>query len=444
MNMFKPTLMVAAACLALAGCSMFKNMGKTADPTLDKTGRVNMSVADQKLVADPELAGVTVTIPAPVALKDWPQEAVTPNKITGNVEAGPDFKVEWRVDIGQGSNLQKRLVAPPVISDGKLFVIDANQKVTALDAASGRHLWSKQLTALHKRDKTAVGGGLAVTGEKLLVSSGFGYLAALSTADGKEIWQERTDSPLSSAPAVIGTRAYITSTDNQIYAIDTDNGAIVWSDQAIAETARILSAPSPAVNEDLLVAPYSSGELIAYLPANGKRLWQDTLTTIGRFTPLSAINDIAGHPSIDNGVVYAASHSGVLTAIDARSGQRLWAMLFGSRLGPILSGDFIFIVGTEGQVACVQKADGKTVWVRNLPEFKKEKKKKGRIVWTGPLIASNRLIVASSEGNLLALSPQTGETFGELKVGADILIQPVAAGGLIYVLTDKGQLVAIK
>lgn len=444
MKMFRPTLLIAAACLALAGCSMFKNMTKSKDPELDKTGRVNMSIADQKLVADPELAGVTVTIPPPTALKDWPQEGVTPAKLTGNVEAGQNLKVEWRTDIGQGSNLKKRLVAPPVISNGKLFVIDANQRVLALDAASGRHLWSKQLTAFHKKDKNAVGGGLAVAGDKLLVSSGFGYLAALSVDTGKELWRSRTDSPLSSAPAVNGARAYITSTDNQVYAVDIDTGEVVWSDQAIQESARILSAPSPAVNEELLVAPYSSGELIAYLPANGRRLWQDTLTTIGRFTPLSAINDIAGHPSIDGGVVYAASHSGILTAIDARSGQRLWAIVFGSRLGPILAGDYIFIVGTEGQVACIQKVDGKIVWVRNLPEFRKEKKKKGRIVWTGPLIASNRLIVVSSEGNMLALSPQTGQTVGELKVGTDMLIQPVAAGGLIYQLTDKGQLLAIR
>ncbi len=444
MNMFKPTLMLAAALIALTGCSVFKNLGKTADPTLDKAGRVNMSIADQKLTPDAELAGVTVTIPAPAALKDWPQEGVTPNKITGNIEAGADLKVAWRVDAGQGSNLQKRLVAPPVVSDGKLFVIDANQKVSALDPATGRHIWSKQLTALHKKDKSAVGGGVAVLGDKLVVSSGFGFVTALAVADGKEIWKQRTDSPLSSAPAVIGTRAYVTSTDNQVYAIDTDTGVIVWSDQAIAESARILSAPSPAVSNEILVAPYSSGELIAYLPANGRRLWQDTLTTIGRFTPLSAINDIAGHPTIENGVVYAASHSGVLTAIDARSGQRLWAILFGSRLGPVVAGDYIFIVGTEGQVACIQKVDGKIVWVRSLPEFKKTKQKKGRIVWTGPLIASNRLIVTSSEGNMLALSPQTGQTEAELKVGGDILIQPIAAGGLIYALTDKGQLVAIK
>ncbi|MBI1360463.1 MAG: PQQ-binding-like beta-propeller repeat protein [Alphaproteobacteria bacterium] len=443
MKKFKATILLVAVCAALAGCSMFKGLAKK-DPDLDKTGRVNMSLADQKLTADPELAATTVEIPAPVANKDWPQEGLTPNKHTGDVAAAADLKVKWRVNIGQGSNRKKRLVAPPVIADGRLYVIDADQKVSALDADTGRRIWSKQLKALHKKDNTAIGGGLAVAGDKLLVSSGFGYLAALSTADGKELWRERTDSPLSGSPAVIGPRAFVTSTDNQIYAFDVNTGEIIWSDQAIAESARILSSPSPAVNEDLLVAPYTSGELIAYLPANGRRLWQDTLTTIGRFTPLSAINDIAGHPTIEGGIAYAASYSGVLTAIDTRSGQRLWAILFGSRLGPIVAGDYLFIVGVEGQVACIQKIDGKVVWVRNLPEYKKVKKKKGRIVWTGPLIASNRLIVVNSEGELLALSPQTGETTAEMKLGSDVLIQPVAANGLMYVLTDKGQLIAIR
>lgn len=212
----------------------------------------------------------------------------------------------------------------------------------------------------------------------------------------------------------------------------------------LPKSARVLSSPSPAVTADILTVPYSSGELIAYVPANGRRLWSDTLTTIGRYTPLSAINDIAGRPTIQDGVVYAASHSGVLTAIDARSGARIWDSIFGSRQGPVIAGNFLFIVGTGGKVACFNKIDGKIVWVRDLPEFKDEKQKKNRIVWTGPLIASSRLIVASSQGDVIALSPQNGETVGELKVGGAVYIEPIAASGRIFVLTDKGSLVAIR
>ena len=221
-----------------------------------------------------------------------------------------------------------------------------------------------------KHDNHAVGGGLAIAGDRLIVTSGFAYIEALSLADGSQLWHRRVESPMSGSPAILGNRAFVTSSNNEFYAIDVATGEIVWNDQAIAESARVLSSPSPAVTNDILVVPFSSGELIAYLPANGRRLWQDTLTTIGRYTPLSAINDIAGRPSIQDGVVYAASHSGVLAAIDARSGARIWEAAFGSRLGPVIGGEFLFIVGTGGKVACFNKIDGKVVWMRELPEFR--------------------------------------------------------------------------
>jgi outer membrane protein assembly factor BamB len=436
-------LLLVSACVALAGCSMFGGKKKELSEE-EKKSRYNLSVMDEKLVPDPKFAETTVSLPAPVPAADWSQSGVTSAKLPGHVDAAPAFKVDWRADIGGGSTRVKRLVAAPVVKDKRIYVIDANQRVSALDADTGRKIWSEQLKAINKKDDYAVGGGLAVAGDKLIVPSGFGYVAALSLADGKEIWRRHTDSPMSGSPAILGDRGYVTSTNNEIYALDLNNGEVLWTDQAIAESARVLSSPSPAATNEILVAPYSSGELIAYLPANGRRLWQDTLTTIGRFTPLSAINDIAGRPSIQDGIVYAASYSGILTAIDTRSGTRLWNILFGSRQGPVIGGDYLFIVGTGGQVACLSKLDGAVVWVRNLPEFQKEKKKQKRIVWNGPVLASNRVIVTSSTGEVLALSAQTGETVSELKIGSPIYIEPIAADGRVFVLTDKGQLVAIR
>jgi outer membrane protein assembly factor BamB len=435
-------LLLASACVLVASCGLFG--GKKGPTEEEKAGRVNMSVLDQKLVADPAQAATTVTLPAAVPATDWPQASQSPAKVPPHLTAGGELRIDWRSDAGEGSDKRKRLVAPPVARDGRIYTIDANQRVSAFETSGGKRIWSRELPALFKKDKSAIGGGLAISGDKLIVGSGFGYIAALSLADGSEVWRRAADSPVSGAPAVAGSRVFVTSTNNELYALDAATGEVVWTDQGISESARILAAPSPAVSDELLVAPYSSGELIAYIPANGRRLWTDTLTTIGRFTPLSAINDIAGRPSIQDGVVYAASHSGVLAAIDARSGTRLWNILFGSRLGPVVAGEYIFIVGTGGQVACISRVDGSVIWVRNLPEFRNEAKKQKRIVWTGPLLASDRLIVGSSQGDLLALSPQTGETQKELRIGSPIYIEPIAADGRIFVLADNGQLVAVK
>ncbi|RYY92303.1 MAG: hypothetical protein EON61_26560, partial [Alphaproteobacteria bacterium] len=271
--------------------------------------------------------------------------------------------------MGEGSGELKRIVAAPVARDGRIYTIDANQRVTAIDIASGKRVWENKLKAANpKWDEYTVGAGLAITGDKLIVASGFAYVTALSLADGKEVWRRRVDSPLSSSPAILGNRAFLTSTNNDFYAIDTDDGEVLWNDQALSETARVLSSPSPAVTQDILAVGYSSGELIAYLPANGRRLWTDTLTSTGRYTPLSVINDIAGKPTIQDGIVYVASHSGILAAIDGRSGARIWSRVFGSRQGPVIGGDYLFVVGTNSKVAAFNRIDGKIAWVRDLPE----------------------------------------------------------------------------
>ena len=410
----------------------------------EKAARVTVNPFQDTLTPDPTLAGLTIALPAAQPSGDWLQSGLNASKAPGNLVAGAQFKVDWRVGVGEGSGELKRIVAAPVAKAGRIYTIDSNQKVTAIDAASGKRVWENQLKAANPQwDEYPVGGGLAITGEKLIVASGFAYVAALNLADGKEIWHRRVDSPLSSSPAILGNRAFLTSTNNDFYAIDTDNGEIVWNDQALSETARVLSSPSPAENQDILAVGYSSGELIAYLPANGRRLWTDTLTSTGRYTPLSVINDIAGKPTIQDGIVYVASHSGILTAIDARLGTRLWSKTFGSRQGPVIGGDYLYVVGTNSKVAAFNKIDGKLAWVRGLPEFK-DNNKENRIVWTGPLLASDRVVIASSEGDVIALSPQNGETLADIKLGQAVYIEPIAASGKIFVLTDQAQLVAIK
>ena len=79
-----------------------------------------------------------------------------------------------------------------------------------------------------------------------------------------------------------------------------------------------------------------------------------------------------------------------------------------------------------------------------LPQFKNEKKKKNRISYTSPIIASDRVITVSSEGELLAFSTQTGQQTASLKLGDTVYLEPIAAQGKLYVLTDKARLIAIR
>ena len=250
--------------------------------------------------------------------------------------------------------------------------------------------------------------------------------------------------PMTGSPTIKDGKVFATSNNNEVFALDLSTGNVLWSDQAIAETARVLGSPSPAAVEDLVVAPFSSGEVIAYLASNGRRLWTDALSRAGRFTPISAINDVSSRPVLSAGIVFAASQSGLLTGIDGRSGNRVWVQPVGSVQAPAVSGDYVFLASTEAQIVALQSRTGGVFWVTQLEEYENAEKRRDKITYSGPLIASNRIVVASSEGELIGLDPQTGVEVSRLNLKSPVFIEPIAADGKILVLTDEARLIAIR
>ncbi|MEO1407964.1 MAG: PQQ-binding-like beta-propeller repeat protein, partial [Pseudomonadota bacterium] len=314
----------------------------------------------------------------------------------------------------------------------------------AFDLETGQRKWSVGLKSGSRRDRRSFGGGVALAGDQIIVSSGFGFVALLDAENGDEVWRRDLGSPVSGAPTVKDDNVLVVTQNNEIFALSLNTGDVEWSDQAIAESARVLGAPSVAAIEDLVVAPFSSGEVIAYLESNGRRLWTDALTRSGRFTPISALNDIAARPVLSAGVVYAASQSGIFAAIDGRSGQRIWSQPIGSVQAPALVGEYLFLAGVDGQIVCVASNSGAVIWATQLPRFKNEGRRRGRISYAGPIVASDRVIVASSEGDLIALSPQTGEELTRIDLKGPVFIEPIAVGDQLIVLTDEGRLISVR
>jgi outer membrane protein assembly factor BamB len=447
----KPPFAIAAlaavalsACSSTGGVNLWPFSDGPSKSTEPREGRITILAFEQKLEADPELAGVSLSLPPQTPVANWTQPGGPADNAPDNMQASGAFAIAWRRDIGAGSSDQLRLTAPPVVADGRIYALDADQSLTALDLKDGRQLWRRDLRPTSGSDRQGIGGGVAFADGRLYVTSGLGYMAALNAADGREIWRAESRVGFHAAPTVSGGRVFAVTNDSELVAVDALTGAIQWNFQAIAEPARILSASSPAVDGDLVIAPFASGELAALLAPNGRRLWTDALTRAGRLTSLSAINDIAGRPVVKGGFVYAASHSGILAAIDQRTGQRAWARGFASTQTPLVVGDALFAVSVDGDLAAIERTTGRIQWVRQLPRFVDETNRQGRIAWTGPTLAASKLVLASSEGDAVVIDPATGQTDRTFKLGGKVFIPPIAAGGTVFMLTDDATLIALR
>jgi outer membrane protein assembly factor BamB len=390
------------------------------------------------------LATRAITVPAAVTVTEWTQPGGTADNSPPQSTGSAVLERAWRVDLGQGSNNRVAIAAPPVIADGRLYFLDADHRLHARSASDGQRIWSERLRPDDSRDRVARGGGVAAGGGRIYVTTGFGFVAALDAESGNEIWRAEANAPFQSAPTFSGDRVYAVTNDSELIALDAATGSVAWTFQAIAEPARILSAPSVAVDGETVVAPFASGELVALLGANGRRLWADSLSRTGRVTSLSAINDIAGRPVIDAGAVYAASHSGVLAAIDLRTGQRIWARSFASTQTPWVAGEVLYAVSVDGQLAAFDRGTGNVYWLAQLRRYRDLEERRGRVTWAGPIMVGGRLVLANSEGEVVAVSPANGQVLATADVDQPVFIPPIAANEQIYVVTDEARLVVLR
>lgn len=459
--MFKPRLSALAAVLiastALAGCSTIDKVnpfhGSEKNKVVASQGeRISIIAFDQKIEPADALKGADFYLPEPQPMTDWPLPGGTPEQSVEHVQAAENFTVAWKHKFGGGDNRRRHVTAPPVSEGGKVFVMDGEALVSAVDAASGREVWHSNLKSHSKRDSEAFGGGLAVADGKLFVASGYRFVAALDANTGKELWRTPVSAPIHAAPTVSQGKVYVVSTDNELLTFDAATGAPDWTYQALVEPARILAASSPAISNGTVVASFASGELIALQAANGNDLWSQALSRASRNNALSEIRDIPGRPVIYKGDVLAVSHSGVFAATDLRTGSPRWSLPVVGITTPWAAGDVVYVVSKAGEVICVSRDSGQVYWITELNKQagvdKKGKKKKVKpkdlAVFSGPILASNRLIVVSTKGQAVALNPKTGAVEKTINIGSPSFISPIAVNGTLYVATEGAELVAIR
>jgi outer membrane protein assembly factor BamB len=441
------TGLLLAVSLGTSACGTFKN--PLTNPFASKshskyTGageRIPVIALNDKVKTSDTLKGQDFYLPPPQPVAEWPLPGGTPEQSIEHADAAHDFSIAWRRKFGKGSNRSWHVTAPPVAAGGRVYVMDGSAEVSAFDMRDGRQLWRSDQAVRTRRQREAFGGGLAVDGGKLFIGSGYRFVAALDAGTGRRLWRTAVDSPVHAAPTAADGRVFVESTDDNLMTFDETTGVAGWTYQAISEPARILMATSPAVSGAAVVASFASGELVALQTVNGNGLWTAVLSKSNRNSALSEIRDIPGRPAVYKGDVYAVSHSGVFAAIELRTGNERWNLPVTSISSPWPAGDVVYVTDTAGEVICVSRETGQAYWITDL---NKGLKPKQRALWSGPVLASNRLVVVSDKGEAMALDPKTGAVLRKLKIGSDALMSPIAAGGYLFVATQSAELVAIR
>lgn len=220
-----------------------------------------------------------------------------------------DGRLLWRF------NTSAEVARRPVLRDGIVYVVNANDTLVAIDATTGALRWHQHRTPAFGMEVAGYAGP-ALGRDKVYTAFSDGTVGAFSLEDGSEQWPtvdlaaeaEQTSGPdvpryldVDTTPVVgrisSGEVVFVASYAGGIFALDAENGTQAWrNDKATGLTDLLLweqpehaprsgSGPAIPARKILLGSSGLSG-LWALDPNDGRTLWRRNLPEGGITAPV--------------------------------------------------------------------------------------------------------------------------------------------------------------
>lgn len=287
----------------------------------------------------------------------------------------------------------------PVLADGKLFAHFGAYGTAALDAASGKVLWTNLDPDLEVMHENGPGSSPVVWKDKLIVhldGSDRQFLIALDTATGKVAWKTARSGKLSDNPQL--RKSYATP----------------------------LFFPLPDGSTELL-SP-AADWLYAYDPATGRERWKVTYGHLG-FSNVS--RPVTGHGMLFVPTCFMKSKLQAYTYDGTHPPKLAWEITrsMPNQPSPLLIDEEIFVVDDRAVATCADARTGKVHWQERLGG--------GGNVSASPIFADGRIYAVTQEGKTHVIKPgKTLEVLAENQLEGALMASPVPVGTSLFLRTE--------
>jgi outer membrane protein assembly factor BamB len=215
------------------------------------------------------------------------------------------------------------------------------------------------------------------------------FVAAFDLATGKPMWRtEHDEFPSWATPAVVrvnGRAEIVTNSGKYIRAFDPQTGRELWR---MSDNLTQVKVPTPVVAGDLVIVtggyPPGGRPIYAINPGGSGDVDPKTLAwRTDRGAPYT------GTPLVYDGILYACTDNGILSAYDAKTGERIYQervspQAAGFSASPVAAAGRLYLSSEDGEVFVVRAGRKFELLATNVM---------GEILMATPAISGNLLII---------------------------------------------------
>ncbi|MFE9249065.1 PQQ-binding-like beta-propeller repeat protein [Streptomyces sp. NPDC007088] len=276
-------------------------------------------------------------------------------------------------------------------------------EVVAVDAESGRELWSvpsgAQSHAVTGRTRDAVVAGSAV----VTVDASDSRFEARDAHSGELAWTRSFPAGTQCAPVPAGARLLaMCATRTEVDASAVRHPTLYAVDRRSGTLGRPIEVDGPAVPMGV-----AGGELVL-LKEHREKMDLTGYDGVARVDPASRkvtysrlARTYAGAPGMADGTLYVSGQTGLVTALDPVTGRKKWSRQTSveGASGPAAGAGALYFSSATGRVLALSPHDGSLLWTTNprADGLTGEQAASPRVT-----VAGRAVIVAATENTLFA------------------------------------------
>ena len=280
--------------------------------------------------------------------------------------------------------------ATPTWHDGRVYALGAEGELRCLDAKTGKLIWNRNILRENGAENLQWGMSASplIVDDKVVVLPGGApgkSIVAYNRLTGAPVWKALDDEASYTSPMLVtlaGRRQILVVTASRAVGLAED-GALLWeypwsNGSRINVAQPIVTGP----NRFFISAGYGKGAALVEVTGSGKSFAARTVWENGSMK--NRFNSSVLH----KGYIYGLDE-GILTCIDAATGERKWK---GGRYGYgqlLLAGDHLIVITEAGELVLVRAAPDQHTEVARFAALEGK-------TWNVPAISNNRLLVRNT------------------------------------------------
>ena len=333
----------------------------------------------------------------------------------------------WGASVGGGGKKLRLGLGLANVGD-RLFAAGRDGDVAAFNIRTGKQVWRVDT-------KLELAGGTGVGEDSVAVGSADGQVVLLSADNGAEKWRADVKGEVLSAPAIANNQVIVRTVDGKLRALSLADGKEVWSAEQQIPRLTLRGTAAPVVAHDMALSGFDNGRVMAVSLADGSTIWDSPVSPAHGRTELERLNDIDAAVKVSGDDVFVAGFQGRAAMLSLESGQIWWTREVSSYRGVDVDDEQVYVSTSQGSVVALKKRSGVEVWRNDDLKLRS---------LSAPAVVGDYVVVADLEGYVHWFDRATGAVAARAKSSGDrVTNAPLSVNGIVYVISDKGDISAL-